>query len=549
MKCKSIGRTQRRAAWVIGLSLASSAGSAFAQISQVRAELSQARFVPLQSYVHGEVEDDLLFFCGLSGMGFHSRARDGRITFPAEAFNRDVYLFDPESQTTRSASTLTLPRPLRHYLVATNAQAIQVDGFLYIYGGYGPVPETISWTTWDSVIKIDLAAVRHAILNSLDLPESAFTLYHSRAAQVAGGAIVSVGRYFALVGGSKFGGNYADEANFSNVYPEQIHIFDPNLSFTQPVRTYSDPQYRRRDGNVTPITLGEPGNQRPGFIVHIGGFKPGNEVLPEMWEHPIIYDTQSREMMLDVGFTQMMNQYEAPHATFHSAQRGENYIVTLGGLSGANWDGQNFVRNITIPWVTDVNMLTLRNDRVTSETVVGAMLKPITNAELILDPGLPRNAAGQIDFDSLPAGELRLGYFCGGIEAANPGNSAQTVASPRIYDVYATIDKFSLTVSPLRIGQPATLSAEQAQPGTRVTFAYSTRGSGPTFVPSIGLTLDLSQPIVVLGDRTANAEGRAEITLTIPPNTPEADVWLQAIQRESGGAYVKSNPVAGHVGP
>ena len=518
-----------------------------AQISGVRTERTGAQFVPLQSYVMGEAEGDLLFFGGLSGMGFHSLARDGRATFPHEAFNRYVHLHDPDSGTTRSAPISTLPHPLRQYLVTTNAQAVQIDERLLIYGGYGPETLTPSWATWDTIIEIDLPAVREAILASLDLPPAAFTIHHSPAARVAGGAIVRFGAYFALVGGSNFSGNYAEQLTFENEYSEAIHLFDPSESLSEPVRSWFDPQYHRRDGNVSLITLGPPGGQRPGFIIHIGVFKPGREVLPEVWEHPIIYDTLSGEMSLKTNFTQMMNQYEAPRLSFHSARKGENYLITLGGLSGANWDGQGFVSNITIPWVSDVTMLTLRDADVVSETVVGAALKPVTNAELVVNPDLPRNDLGQVKWDDLVAGEILLGHFYGGIEAANPGNSAVTHASDTVYAVYATIDTFRLDATDLRAGEEATLSVTRAAPDSIVYFAYSTAGGGPTYLPPIGLSVDLSRPILVLGEAEADAQGRAEITFTVPPGAPEIDIWLQAVNRESPGVYVKSNPIRSRI--
>jgi len=549
MRITIIGQTQAALAGAAALSLWLATPPASAQISGVRTEATSAAFDPLQSYCMGETQGDLLFFGGLSGMGFHSRARDGRPTFPFENFNRRVYLYDAQTLTTRTATIATLPTALQTVLTATNAQAVQWGDRLYIYGGYGPVVDTQSWATWDSIIQIDLPAVRDAMLNSLDLPESAFTVSNSPVAQVAGGAMVKIGSYFALVGGSNFSGNYADEATFSNVYSDQIHIFNPAVSLTVPVQTYTDAQYHRRDGNVTPITLGLPGNQRPGFIQHIGVFKPGNDILPEVWEHPLIYDTQSRQVALDVNFTQMMNQYEAPRVSFHSGRQGKNYIITLGGLSGANWDGQNFVPNIHLPWVTDVTMLTIADAGVVSETVVGAALKPVTNAEFVPNPDLPHNALGQVDYDSLVAGEVLLGHFYGGIEAANPGNSAQTHASNIVYAVYATIDKVKLEVSALHVGQPATLSVTRAEPNSRVYFAYSTHGGGPTFLRSIGLSVDLSQPIILLRQLNSNSQGEASFTMTIPPSTPQIDLWLQAVNRENDGTFVKSNQVATHINP
>lgn len=537
---------ETRAAWITflcGLVIGLMAQVVGAQVSGVRTEISARQFVNLHSYTMGEYDGDLMFFGGMARQGLHSLARDGRATFPNEAFNRRIHCFDSATGTTYSGGIDHLGPTLRGALVATNAQSVQYGDTLYIYGGYGPVQATVSWATHDTIIAINLSPVHSALILNQPVPADAFTVMRSSAAQVAGGQIVKLGDRFALVGGANFTGNYGDEMNFHVAYSEAIHVFDSNVSFTQPVVSRNDAQFHRRDGNVSPITLGSGLSARPGFLVHIGVFKPGREVLPEVWEHPLIYDSMDDSVRLDSDFTQMMNQYEAPTVSFHSERRAENYIVTLGGLSGANWDGQNFIPNVVIPWVDDVTMLTARGGQVVEERVVGRALKPLTNSELVLSDALPTNELGQVLWDDLTAGEVLLGHFYGGLEAANPGNSANTRASEIVYAVYATIEKFSLEVSELRAGEEAELSVSMGESGAPVIFAYSTRGSGPTYIPTIGLSVDLSQPVNVLGRANADVNGEATLRMQIPAGAPATDVYLQAITREDDSLFTKSNLV------
>src|SRR5687767_10679628 len=70
---------------VAGLGTVSSAAQEIATTIEVSSERS---FVPLQSYVVGEVNGSLLFFCGLSDFGLHPF---GESAFPAKRFSSMVH--------------------------------------------------------------------------------------------------------------------------------------------------------------------------------------------------------------------------------------------------------------------------------------------------------------------------------------------------------------------------------------------------------------------------------------------------------------------------
>lgn len=78
-------------------------------------------------------------------------------------------------------------------------------------------------------------------------------------------------------------------------------------------------------------------------------------------------------------------------------------------------------------------------------------------------------------------------------------------------------------------GAEVTLVATNATPGDLVRFGVSNQvGSGPCPSVLAGYCLDLLQP-TLLGQATADATGRAELTRTLPDTVPASTVWLQAV--------------------
>ncbi len=86
-------------------------------------------------------------------------------------------------------------------------------------------------------------------------------------------------------------------------------------------------------------------------------------------------------------------------------------------------------------------------------------------------------------------------------------------------------------------GQPATMTVSDAQPGERVYFLYSREGAGNSVgIRQLGgITLDLVDPIQLIGSAVADSNGVAELTITIPPNAPLTTVVMQAVIRRGPG--------------
>ncbi|TVQ33096.1 MAG: hypothetical protein EA376_03310 [Phycisphaeraceae bacterium] len=424
--------------------------SSTAQPLNFRIETSSADFTPLHSYVAGEVGHEVMFFCGISGMGMHGVLQNGtEIGFPTTVFSDEAHLFDLETNELFSGSIGHLPDAVREALRVTNAASVQFGHTLYIYGGYGPNLAGDDWHTRDSVTAVDLDAVRVALRDGDPLPASAFQVTQCDACQVTGARIVRMGDSFVLFGGANFAGDYGRKATetFFEQYAIKAHIIDAAISMTAPVETYEQTNFspptgifdplRRRDMNALPATLpNSEGAPTPGFVIPGGVFRGGFGA----WETPMSYSDGDDAIVHHTTFTQRMNQYECPAVSLYDETTGENRFILFSGLSSHTWDGEQFVPIVgglfNIPWTTEITQIRMEGDVFVEELVVGAMPLPTTNADLVLNPALPTNEHGQVLLNRLPANEVLLGRVFGGLRAAASGVSPATFPSTGIYDVY-----------------------------------------------------------------------------------------------------------------
>jgi opacity protein-like surface antigen len=85
-----------------------------------------------------------------------------------------------------------------------------------------------------------------------------------------------------------------------------------------------------------------------------------------------------------------------------------------------------------------------------------------------------------------------------------------------------------LSASGIGAGQPGELLVRHLQEGASVALLYSTVGAGPT-LSQFGL-VDLSKPIHLIGNFTADVNGEVLAQGTVPPFMAGAEIWIQAVQ-------------------
>ncbi len=420
--------------------------AASAQPLSVRWEATALPFSPLHSYTAGHLGDSVLFFTGISGQGLHNLVQGNGtiVAFPLSVFSDQVHMVDTGSSTLYSGSIAHFSEAMRNRLRITNAAEIQLGDTLYIYGGYGPIEGVSEWYTYASVVAVDLVAVDAALRANSPIPESAFTVLPSTAAQVAGASMIRMGGMFALIGGSNFEGDYGLGFNnpqpFTNTYSDRVHIFDSSVSMTVPQETFVDPYWlHRRDMMAAPITLsnGE-GGTRYGFTVPGGVF---NAVFP--WENPLTYGVGDTEVATDVNFIQRMNQYEAGRVSLFSESAGANRIVLMGGITFQVYDEvfKEWYYDFTIPWSDTITELTCINGAYVadSEISIGETPLPVSNARFILAANMPTNVNEQIMLDDMPHNEHLIGRIYGGLAADSPSPEPPTWAASVVYNVYMAV--------------------------------------------------------------------------------------------------------------
>ena len=98
---------------------------------------------------------------------------------------------------------------------------------------------------------------------------------------------------------------------------------------------------------------------------------------------------------------------------------------------------------------------------------------------------------------------------------------------------------FVLSAGTVQAGATLTLTSLHASPGARVYFLLGTTGTGagPCY-PGSTICTDLRSP-TVLGSTTADAQGRARVTLTVPATVPAGrTVRFQSAWVRSAGGIV-----------
>lgn len=411
------------------------AGGAGAQHVAVSVQVSSDRqFVPLQSYVQGEVDGKLLFFCGLSDMGLHVF---GQGAFPAKNFSRQIVMVDRATGAVTTGTTDHLPLATRQAMTVTAPTAVQYGSILYMYGGYGPDLENPGdYFTRALCTAIDLVQVKNALQASQPVPASAFTHTECVAGKVAGAGIVKLGDRFALICGADADGEYgsAPDPEYTNV----VQIFDRNVSYVNPVETLDDGQgffspMHRRDVNVLPVRMPV---DRAGFVVVCGAFESGIF----LYENPLIWGEGDAVPYEDNEFIQHIGGYEGPIASLYSASHNRNHLLIFSGLSGYEYIDNEFVWNPAAPWTRQIVNLHVDGGVFARELVLGEMPWPLTNAKLVLENTLPKTTDGQVLVDQLPFGQpILLGRIYGGIAAEKQGSVSPTYASDAVLDVYVTV--------------------------------------------------------------------------------------------------------------
>ncbi len=142
--------------------------------------------------------------------------------------------------------------------------------------------------------------------------------------------------------------------------------------------------------------------------------------------------------------------------------------------------------------------------------------------------------AGPGDLD----GDGRADLLAGAPEVEVPGLNEAGVA----YLFSGQREGVLLEVANLQAGGTATLRLYGADPTSSALFAYSLTGAGPT--PTPYGDAELSAPIQSLPPVLCDANGMAEIQVSVPGSAAGVLLWAQAAELYAGGGGVLTQPLA-----
>lgn len=394
-------------------------------------------FGGLQSFVAAQ-HNGLWLLIGGRKDGLHRRQPFA--SFDIANHNTDIWVIDPTTRQTWTASVNILSASLKEQLQSTNMQFIQRQNQLYIVGGYGYSYVKADHTTFPYLTAVNVAGLISDIQNNQSIAANFRQISDTLFAQT-GGQLGYLDSTYYLVGGHNFEGRYnpMNGPSFVQKYSNQIRMFtiqdDGTILGFQLQNVVTDENLlHRRDYNLLPQIF--PGNIK-GFTLFSGVFQK-NADLPYL---DCINITPTQHAVAP-GFLQYYNHYHCAKVALYSATTQKMENLFFGGIS-QYYDSMGVrVQNNNVPFVkTIANVARGANNQMT-ETVIGQMPGYLgAGAEFLLNHDMAHDAQEIVYTDSLSGDSVLIGHIIGGINSTQRdiffiNTGMESGASSSIYEVW-----------------------------------------------------------------------------------------------------------------
>ncbi|TMM32445.1 hypothetical protein FDT66_02990 [Polaribacter aestuariivivens] len=476
--------------------------------------ISNSNAPALQSFSHGISGDNWLLFAGRTNKkaddgGLHDMRKNSDYaeeSFPPTSFNESIYVYNPSTNAVPESITINemiaavaenfasynLETLTKYTTVFRNTNALvkQVEDYLFIVGGFGPLdfenPKN-GYTTYNQVARIHIPSMIHLVKKEYaKVVESELFAFTENENLIStggelhyiGGSEINNGTFY-LVGGHNFG---KSAPLFSNgqkyvdaVYPFSVaNAAEPSsLSVTvnAPISDISDPKgvssddnsiFRRRDGPITPSLYYNTLNQEleESIAIYAGVFKPGEDLQAwndAIYVHPNWANSNNKLYTYDKAYNQKnLNVYSAPNIVAYDASTKILHTFLLGGIGDGNTSKEVRLSGFTntgthIKLFVESNPLTSTNSTFSQNLFANnnTNSKPFYGAEAIFFPSnnfQSTSVSPDILDTNTVFGETKtsveIGYVFGGIEAfaSHPGTYGVTKsrASNKVWKVTLT---------------------------------------------------------------------------------------------------------------
>ena len=370
--------------------------------------------------------------------------------------NDSIFVVDPIANTRLAASVSQLPSIMYEALGSSNMQSFQDGNHLYMVGGYGKADSTGIYTTFPSLISIDLDSIISKVTSASPI-NSCFRQLLDTNLAVSGGELEKIDSTYYLTFGHYFEGTYAETpaiGTFVQRYTHQIRKFNidddgVNLSISNYAVLQDTDVYHRRDYNLVPQIFpnGEFG------LTAFGGVFQKNANQPFL--SPI--DITATNVQLQSAFNENLNQYTTSTLPLYDSLNNYMHTVFFGGMSLYTMDTatSTLVQDTLVPFVQTISKVTRDNVGGLTEYLMSEPMPGFlgTNSFFIPDSAVRYLPGGILDLNSI-SGNQRVGFIVGGIksDAPNVGHldpAGMSRPNAIVYDVF--VDKTNSDVAEIQV--------------------------------------------------------------------------------------------------
>lgn len=417
-------------------------------------------------------------------------------SFPKMEANTTVYVLDlAHRKLLGSAPVTSLPAPIASQMQATKVQYQVLNGWLYLFGGYGPDPKKGTLTTLGTATAIDINALIKAVTTKQPL-DAAFASanivqFQHPALALTGGELAllpdaSGATDFVLAFGQQYAGEYtAGGGLVQQVYANGVRIFQftfaPGSSkpaaikfvaaVPDPTKVQQSPEspYHRRDYTLK-ASIDASGKRR---LAAYGGVFKGGRI--EGFLNPVfVASGKSSVTLTPNGTNQLISQYGTASIQLFDKNASTMYTTLFGGISQYYWDAAaktlkhdkvDVAKGVDgLPFINSVSTLKMSTKTDTGaqylhlgETFPPSSMIPTcsgtaarfggTDGTFVLAAGVPQATEGVIALNGIGTPSV-IGYVVGGIAstAPYPGNMNASCASSIVYQVTLDPKKATGTV-------------------------------------------------------------------------------------------------------
>ncbi|HIP35945.1 MAG TPA: T9SS type A sorting domain-containing protein [Crocinitomix sp.] len=397
----------------------------------------------IHSFAFGQTTDEKWVIVGGRMDGLHQRQPFA--AFQENDNNKNVFVVDPISNQTYSASLSVLPTSIYEQLQSTNQEFYQRNNTLYVIGGYGYSTTADEHLTYANLTAIDIDGLSNAVINGNSILPY-FRQIEDSLFAVTGGQIGYLDSVFYLAGGQYFEGRYNpmgpnNGPGFIQEYTDEVRLFklsDDGTSLTvyEETEFYDQTNLHRRDYNMIPQIFP---NGDKGFTMYSGVFDPND--LPYLNS----VDVTESAYTVNNSFTQYLSQYHSAKIPVFDINSNAMHTLFFGGMSQYTLDANNaLVQDDDVPFVKTISKVTRLTDGSMQEVKLniemptllgaGAEFIPLISSGLYLDDEI-------LDINAVPNSKTLIGYIVGGIESTLPNiffinDGTQSSASNVVFKVY-----------------------------------------------------------------------------------------------------------------